>query len=112
VLVDNSETKGGPHHRRDDPNYRNLFGTIERVLRASGIWKTDFLHIKAGSFLRANGGYLIFNALDALMEPWVWPALKRTMKNQVIEIQTYDPLYFFSTSALKPEPIACNTKVI
>jgi ATP-dependent Lon protease len=37
---------------------------------------------------------------------------KRTLKNQIIEIQTYDPFYFFSTSALKPEPIECNTKVI
>jgi lon-related putative ATP-dependent protease len=112
VLVDNSETKGAPIIVETTPNYRNLFGTIERVVERSGIWKTDFLHIKAGSFLGANGGYLIFNALDALMEPWVWPALKRTLKNQIIEIQTYDPFYFFSTSALKPEPIECNTKVI
>jgi lon-related putative ATP-dependent protease len=112
VLVDNSETKGAPIIVETTPNYRNLFGTIERVVERSGIWKTDFLHIKAGSFMRANGGYLIFNALDALMEPWVWPALKRTLKNQVIEIQTYDPFYFFSTSALKPEPVECNTKVI
>jgi len=112
VLVDNSETKGAPTIVETTPNYRNLFGTIERVVERSGIWKTDFLHIKAGSFLRANGGYLIFNALDALMEPGVWPALKRTLKNQVIEIQTYDPFYFFSTSALKPEPTECNTKVI
>jgi ATP-dependent Lon protease len=112
VLVDNSETKGAPIIVETTPNYRNLFGTIERVVERSGIWKTDFLHIKAGSFLRANGGYLIFNALDALTEPWVWPALKRTLKNQVIEIQTYDPFYFFSTSALKPEPIECQTKVI
>ncbi len=112
VLVDNSETKGAPLIVETTPNYRNLFGTIERVVERSGIWKTDFLHIKAGSFLRANGGYLIFNALDALMEPWVWPALKRTLKNQVIEIQTYDPFYFFSTSALKPEPVECHTKVI
>jgi lon-related putative ATP-dependent protease len=112
VLVDNSETKGAPIIVETTPNYRNLFGTIERVVERSGIWKTDFLHVKAGSFLRANGGYLIFNALDALTEPWVWPALKRTLKNQVIEIQTYDPFYFFSTSALKPEPIECNTKVI
>jgi len=112
VLVDNSETKGAPIIVETTPNYRNLFGTIERVVERSGIWKTDFLHIKAGSFLRANGGYLIFNALDALMEPWVWPALKRTLKNQVIEIQTYDPFYFFSTSALKPEPVECSTKVI
>jgi lon-related putative ATP-dependent protease len=112
VLVDNSETKGAPIIVETTPNYRNLFGTIERVVERSGIWKTDFLHIKAGSFLRANGGYLIFNALDALTEPWVWPALKRTLKNQVIEIQTYDPFYFFSTSALKPEAIECRTKVI
>ncbi|MGQ9645144.1 MAG: Lon protease family protein [Thermodesulfobacteriota bacterium] len=112
VLVDNSETKGAPIIVETTPNYRNLFGTIERVVDRSGIWKTDFNHIKAGSFLRANGGYLIFNALDALLEPWVWPALKRTLKNQIIEIQTFDPFYFFSTSALKPEPIECNTKVI
>jgi ATP-dependent Lon protease len=112
VLVDNSETKGAPIIVETTPNYRNLFGTIERMVDRSGMWRTDFSRIKAGSFLRANGGYLIFNALDALTEPWVWPALKRTLKNQVIEIQTYDPLYFFSTSALKPEPIECNTKVI
>jgi lon-related putative ATP-dependent protease len=112
VLVDNSETKGAPIIVETTPNYRNLFGAIERVVERSGIWKTDFTHIKAGSFLRANGGYLIFNALEALMEPGVWPALKRTLKNQMMEVQTYDPFYFFATSALKPEPIECNTKVI
>jgi ATP-dependent Lon protease len=112
VLVENSEAKGAPIIVETTPNYRNLFGTMERVVERSGIWRTDFSHIKAGSFLRANGGYLIFNALDALIEPGVWPTLKRTLKNQVIEIQTYDPFYFFSTSALKPEPIECNTKVI
>ncbi len=112
VLVDNSETKGAPIIVETTPNYRNLFGTIERVVDRTGVWRTDFTHIKAGSFLRANGGYLIFNALDALLEPWVWPALKRTLKNQVVEIQTYDPFYFFSATALKPEPIECNTKVI
>ncbi|MCX8117343.1 MAG: AAA family ATPase [Desulfobacterota bacterium] len=112
VLVDNSETKGVPIIVEMTPNYRNLFGTIERVVDRTGVWRTDFTHIKAGSFLRANGGYLIFNALDALVEPGVWAALKRTLKNQVMEVQTYDPFYFFSTTAIKPEPIECNTKVI
>ena len=112
VFVDNSETKKIPIIVETTPNYRNLFGTIERVVERSGIWKTDFSHIKAGSFLRANGGYLILNALDTLVEPGVWPALKRTLKNQVMEVQTYDPFYLFATSALKPEPIECNVKVI
>jgi len=112
VLVDNSETKGAPIIVETTPNHRNLFGTIERVVDRSGLWKTDFTHIKAGSFLRANEGYLILNAMDALIEPGVWPALKRTLKNQVMEVQTYDPFYLFATHALKPEPIECNVKVI
>src|SRR4030042_893675 len=112
VLVDNSETKGAPIIVETTPNYRNLFGTVERVVERSGVWKTDFTHIKAGTLLRANGGYLILNALEALVEPGVWPALKRTLKNQVMEVQTYDPFYFFATTALKPEPFECNTKVI
>jgi ATP-dependent Lon protease len=112
VLVDNSDTKGAPIVVETTPNYRNLFGTIERVVDRSGIWKTDFSRIKAGSFLRANGGYLIIDALDALIEPGVWQTLKRTLKNGVVEMQTYDPFYLFATSALKPEPIQVDVKVI
>lgn len=112
VLVDNSDTRGAPIIVETAPNYRNLFGTMERVVDRSGIWKTDFNRIKAGSFLRANGGYLIIDALDALIEPGVWLTLKRTLKNGVVEMQTYDPFYLFATSALKPEPIEANVKVI
>ena len=112
VLVDNSDTKGAPIIVETAPNYRNLFGTMERVVDRSGIWKTDFNRIKAGSFLRANGGYLIIDALDALIEPGVWLTLKRTLKNGVVEMQTYDPFYLFATSALKPEPIEADVKVI
>ncbi len=112
VLVDNSDTKGAPIVVETTPNYRNLFGTIERVVDRSGIWKTDFSRIKAGSFLRANKGYLIIDALDALIEPGVWQTLKRTLKNGVVEMQTYDPFYLSATSALKPEPIEGDVKVI
>ena len=112
VLVDNSETKGAPIIIESTPSYKNLFGTIEKGLDNIGRWKTDFTKIKSGSLLRANGGFLILNALDTLIEPGVWPALKRTLLNRTIETQTYDPFYMFTTSALKPEPIECNTKVI
>jgi len=112
VLVDNSDTKGAPIIVETTPNYRNLFGTMERIVDRSGIWRTDFSRIKTGSFLRANGGYLIVDALDALIEPGVWQTLKRTLKNRVVEMQTYDPFYLFATSALKPEPIQVDVKVI
>lgn len=78
----------------------------------SGVWRTDFSKIKAGSFIRANGGYLVLNLLDAIMEPGVWQSLKRALKSRRMEIQTYDPFYLFTTSAMKPEPIEMDIKVI
>ena len=112
VIVDNSEIKNAPIIIETTPSYKNLFGTIEKGLDKLGRWRTDFTKVKSGSLLRANGGFLILNALDTLIEPGVWPALKRTLLNRKIETQTYDPFYMFTTSALKPEPIECNTKVI
>jgi ATP-dependent Lon protease len=95
------------------PTYRNLFGTIERnVDRMGGMWKTDFTKIKSGSFLRANGGYLVLNALDVFIEPGVWIALKRTLRNRSMEMQSFDPFYLFASSALKPEPIEARVKVV
>jgi lon-related putative ATP-dependent protease len=112
LLVDNSEQKGPPVIIESYPTYRNLFGSIERIVDRSGIWRTDFSKIRAGSFIKASGGYLVFNLMDAIMEPGVWPALKRALKTKKMEIQTYDPFYLFTTSGLKPEPIDMNTKVI
>jgi lon-related putative ATP-dependent protease len=112
VLVDNSETQTAPIIIETTPSYKNLFGIIERSSDRLGTWKTDFTKIKAGSLLQANGGYLVLNALDVLLEPGVWPSLKRTLRHGVIEIQTLDPFYFLGTSALKPEPVESDVKVV
>jgi lon-related putative ATP-dependent protease len=112
VLVDNSLQQGPPVIVEEYPTYRNLFGSIERIVDRSGVWRTDFSKIKAGSFIRANGGYLVLNLLDAIMEPGVWQSLKRALKSRKMEIQTYDPFYLFTTSSMKPEPIEMEVKVI
>jgi lon-related putative ATP-dependent protease len=112
VIVDNSETKTAPIIIETTPSHRNLFGTIERMTDRLGTWKSDFTKIKAGSLLQANGGYLVLNALDTLIEPGVWQALKRTLRHGVIEIQSFDPFYFLGTSALKPEPVELDVKVV
>ena len=112
LLVDNGAQKGPPVIIESYPTYRNLFGSIERVVDRSGIWRTDFSMIKAGSFIKANGGYLVLNLLDAAMEPGVWPALKRSLKTKKMEIQTYDPFYLFTTTGLKPEPVEMDAKVV
>lgn len=112
VVVDNSETKTVPIVIETNPRFKNLFGTIEREVDKSGTWRMDFTMIKAGSLLRADGGYLLLNALDTLIEPGVWQTLKRTLRNQLLEIQPLETGLFGATSALKPEPIPINVKVI
>ena len=112
LMVDNSETKTIPIIFETTPSFKNLFGTVERYSPGPGVFISDFLNIKSGSFLRAHGGYLVINALDALVEPWVWQTLKRALRNGIIDIQTFDPFYLFSTSAMKPEPISADVKVI
>jgi lon-related putative ATP-dependent protease len=113
VLVDNEKTDGIPIVIEKNPNYRNLFGGIEKVLDPRyGVWRSDFSRIKAGSLLRANGGYLVLNFMDAVMEPGVWHTLKRVLKNRSIEVQSFDPYYIFTMSTLKPEPIQLDIKVL
>ncbi len=113
VLVDNSATRTAPVVFETNPGYRNLFGSIERISDRSGQWRTDFTHIKGGSLLRADGGFLVVNALDLLVEPGVWPNLKRTLRNRKLEISAYDPFAtLLGTTALKPEPIPLDLKVI
>ncbi|MGQ9678462.1 MAG: Lon protease family protein [bacterium] len=113
VLVDNSGVKTAPVVFETNPTYRNLFGSIERVWDRSGQWRTDFTHIKGGSLLVADGGVLVVNALDLLVEPGVWPNLKRTLRNRKLEIAAYDQFVsLFGTTALKPEPIPLDLKVI
>ncbi len=112
LLVDNSETRGAPVVMEISPNYPNLFGTIEYSYSRFGVAQTDFTKIKAGSFLKANGGYLVLNALDVLTEPGVWPTLLRTLRYQTFEIQNPISIFAVSTARLKPEPIRCRVKVI
>lgn len=112
VIVDNHGAKRAPVIFETSPTYRNLFGTVEVVPEAFGRFRTDFTRIKAGSLLRADGGFLVIDAWDALIEPGVWYTLKRTLKNRKIEIQNYSPYSLISAAALKPEPIECDAKVV
>jgi Predicted ATP-dependent protease len=112
VLVDNSEERHNPIIIETNPRFKNIFGTIDRELDKAGVWRTDFTKIKAGSLLKADGGYLVLNALDTLIEPGVWQDLKRTLRTGKIEIHTYETMYGFAPTAMKPEAIDIHVKVI
>ncbi|MGE5497304.1 MAG: AAA family ATPase [Syntrophothermus sp.] len=112
IVLDNTNTKECPVVIETTPTYSNIFGSIEKFSDGHGGWYADFTRIKAGALLKANGGYLVVNAMDAFQEPGVWKSMKRTLMYGKLEIQDFVSYYQFNPTILKPESIECNTKVI
>src|SRR5580765_6529308 len=112
VILAHGDEDGSPVIFETTPTYANLFGTIQRAYDTRGGWTSDFMDLRAGSLLRADGGFLIMYSMEALSEVGVWRALKRTLNHNRLEIQPLEVFYPFGGSALKPEAIAINVKVI
>ncbi|MGD0884741.1 MAG: ATP-binding protein [Thermodesulfovibrionales bacterium] len=112
VLVNNKDRKGAPCVFESNPTYYNLFGSIEHKFQY-GIAVTDFSLIKAGSLHRANGGYIVIDVLDLLRNLFSYDALKRCIRNKEIKIEdVWEQYRLISTTALKPEAIPLDVKVI
>ena len=112
VILAHSENDKCPVIFETIPTYANLFGTIHRSYDSRGGWSSDFMDLRGGSMLRADGGFLVMYALDALTETGVWRTLKRTLNHGKLEIQPVDMFFPFAPAALKPEPIDIHTKII
>jgi predicted ATP-dependent protease len=112
VFVDNSEAKGSPVIVESNPNFGNMFGKIERRFLFGG-YLSDHTMLKAGALSKANGGYVLISIDDVLVNPGVWPALKRAVKTK--EVRVEDPFEQFGLIApqgLRPEPMPIKVKVI
>jgi lon-related putative ATP-dependent protease len=112
VLVTNQETHGAPVIDENNPIYYNLLGRLEYLPVAGGA-VTDFTLIKPGAIHRANGGFLIMQALDALTSPFVWDALKRVLRSREATIENIGEQFTpIPAAGLRPEPIPLDLKVI
>jgi lon-related putative ATP-dependent protease len=112
VIVNNGESKGAPVVYESNPTYLNLFGRMEYKVQY-GMATTDFTMIKAGSLHKANGGYLVIDALELLRNAFSYEALKRALKNGEIRIEDVLEQYrLISTAGLKPEAIPLDVKVV
>ncbi len=112
LVVDNSGLKGAPIVYEPNPTFYNLFGKIDKSFNF-GMYQTDFTMIKAGSLCKANGGFIVLNALDLLRNFGVWDGIKRVIENKEIRIEEVTELYGLpSISTLRPMPIPVNLKII
>jgi lon-related putative ATP-dependent protease len=112
VILAHGEQETCPVIFETIPTYANLFGTVHRSYDTRGGWNSDFMDLRGGSLLRADGGFLVMYALDTLTETGVWRTLKRTLNHGKLEIQPVETFFPFSTAALKPEPIDVHAKII
>jgi len=112
IYTDNSGTKGAPVIVESQPHYMNLFGTIEREF-VMGAMVTNFTLIQEGSISKANGGYLVVEALDVLRFPFVWDTLKKVLENGEHRVEDMYQQFGYTTGVgLKPQPIDIDLKVI
>ncbi|WP_288943807.1 AAA family ATPase [uncultured Roseovarius sp.] len=103
---------GAPVVQEALPTLGNLIGRIEYASEM-GALVTNFTMIKPGALHRANGGFLVLDALHVLSEPLAWDALKRCLRTG--EIAIYSPgerLSLISTVSLDPDPVPLRTRVI
>lgn len=112
VLIDHSKTSGAPIVFEDQPSHDVLMGSIEHIAQM-GALVTDFSLIKAGALHRANGGYLILDALKLLSQPFAWDALKRALRSHEIRTQSLgQALSLISTVSLDPQAVPLEVKVV
>jgi lon-related putative ATP-dependent protease len=112
VVIDNTLAKGAPVVVETNTEYRNLIGRVS-YRPTLGAMVTDFREVQAGALHRANGGFLVLEALDLLRHPFAWDALKRALRTGEVAIENPAEEYTsVPTSTLRPEPIPIDVKVI
>jgi predicted ATP-dependent protease len=112
VLIEHSGTRDAPIVYEDNPSHDALVGRIEYIAQM-GALVTDFTLIKPGALHRANGGYLVLDALRVLTLPFAWEALKRALRSGEIRTQSLGhELSLISTVSLEPEPVPLDVKVV
>lgn len=112
LIVDNTEQQGAPVIFENLPSHQSLLGRVENMAMM-GALITDFSLIRAGAIHRANGGYLILDVEQLLMQPYAWQGLKRALQAKELRFDVLEQMYsLVSTVSLEPEPIPLDVKVI
>jgi lon-related putative ATP-dependent protease len=112
VLVANDPDGGAPVVFAPNATFHELFGRIE-YRSAFGAISTDHRLIRSGAIHRANGGYLVLDAMNVLTEPFVWRHLKEALRSRRLRIENIGAQYtLFPTATLEPEPTELDLKVM
>lgn len=112
VLLSSAKGDACPIVLDNSPTMVSLLGKVDSQAGPMGEIRSDHLMIRAGSLLRADGGYLILEVRDVLTEPGAWKALMRTLRTGTLEIVPPEMSLPWWSPSIKPEPIHLDVRVI
>ncbi|MFQ5415349.1 MAG: Lon protease family protein, partial [Phycisphaerae bacterium] len=112
VVLEHHGEGACPVIAEDAPTVRNLIGTIDYDFESGDEPRTSHMGIRAGSLLRADGGFLLLEARDVLNEEAAWKVLMRVLRTGRLEIAPPETVLRGAVPSLKPEPIEINMTVV
>jgi predicted ATP-dependent protease len=112
LLVDNSELHGAPVIVEDNPLLRSLFGSIEYQYEEDML-VSDFSRIRAGSLLKAHGGFLMLHLRDLMSDEVLWEKLRRLLRSGRLQIEESGlALSPVTAVSLLPEAVDVEVKIV
>ncbi|MEZ5647307.1 MAG: AAA family ATPase [Burkholderiaceae bacterium] len=112
VAVDNAARDGAPVIIEDNPVVHALFGSIDYQAEED-VLMTDFSRVRAGSLLRAHGGFLLLHLRDLLADPLAWEKLRRFLRNSRVEIEEPGAAQMpMPAVSLRPQAVDVDVKLI
>lgn len=112
LAVDNFGVQGAPVIVEDNPLFRALFGSVE-YQSENDVLVTDFSRIRAGSLLKAHGGFLLLHLRDLLADEPVWEKLRRFLRSGRLQIEEPGMLMApIAAVSLEPEPVDAEVKLV
>ncbi len=111
VFVAHKEDDHAPIVYEINPTRGNLVGRVEEGRRGNGLPYSDHMMIKPGALHRANGGFLILQALDVL-RGHAYEVLKRVLRFKLVTFDGGGEQGGPGGGLIRPEPITAAVRVI
>ena len=112
LIVNNKDLELAPVIFAKDVDEYSLFGgMVFDTDKRTSITKTDFTRIFAGDIVKANGGYLVLNTEELIMNN-MWNSLKKVMKNREIKFTSKNLTTVLLSDAIESEEIDIDVKII
>lgn len=112
LVVDNDGCTGAPVIIEQNPVFRTLFGSVEYQAEED-VLMTDFSRVRAGSLLKAHGGFLLLQLRDLLADELAWEKLRRFLRSGRVQIEEPGTAMMpMAAVSLEPESVDADVKIV